>query len=274
MIKDLLIVIDNSRKADNFLREALIFAERYDAFTEVLMLSPGPIAAADFAPLGALFVPDEVLRQEEAERLDVVRRALADALCPVEVHGLRDDIAWLAHDFRREHPVVDLILMGTEESWEIPWLRRRALETSLLATGTPLLIMPSQRPVERFRRAVLGWKPSREANRAVHDLVALADPGATIEIAMVGCAEGEAAEPHVAHVQRHLERHGFKVTLHLCPPGEWSGSAEVLEHLVRIHGADLLAVGGYAHSRVREIMFGGVTRELVAHARVPVLLSH
>ncbi|WP_029934598.1 universal stress protein [Sphingomonas sp. UNC305MFCol5.2] len=274
MIKDLLIVIDNSSAADSFLQAAVAFTERSGARGEVAMLSPGPLAAADLAPFGALYVPDEVLQREEEARLTAVRASIAEAKCPIEVYGLRDDIAWVPHDLRLSRPMADLILVGGPDSWEVPWLHRRVLETLLLSTGTPLLIMPAGRPLGPIHRAVLGWKPSREANRAVHDLVALAEPGAAIDVMLVDEDAKAGTRPDVVEVERHLNRHGFKPSVHVSPPGDWSSTADMLEHYAVQVGADVLVAGGYAHSRMREAVLGGVTRGLLGQVRLPVLLSH
>lgn len=83
--------------------------------------------------------------------------------------------------------------------------------------------------------------------------------------------EGHGPAPG-SDIARHLARHDFAVEVHR----EVSGGlfvSDVLEQFALADGADLLAIGGYAHSRVREIFLGGVTRDLIEHARVPVLLA-
>ncbi|WP_213981333.1 universal stress protein [Sphingomonas sp. dw_22] len=273
MIQDLLIAIDNSAGSEPFLDTAIAFAERLDAFAKVTMISAGPLAAAEFAPFGAIYVPEDVLRSDEAARLEEVRARLASAKVPVELRGISDDVAWVAGDLRRSHPLADLLVVGPADSWEVPWLHRRVVETLLLSTGTPLLLLPTQSTLAGVGHAVLGWKPSREAIRTVHDLVAIADPGAVIDVVVVDeKAEGAADQPGVADLIQHLARHGFNATAHVIATGD--SAAEALEEFTLRHKADLLAVGGYAHSRVREVVLGGVTRDLLGSARVPVLLSH
>jgi nucleotide-binding universal stress UspA family protein len=274
MIKDLLVVIDNSTHSDPFLQGAVAFAQRSEAHAEVAMLSPGPLASAKFAPFGALYVPDAVLIDEERARLAAVRGSIAEASCPVEVYGLRDDVAWIVHDLRLSHPLADLIMVGGPDSWEIPWLRRRVVESLLLTAGTPLLVMPENHQLGPIRKAVVGWKPSREANRAIHDLVALAEPGASIELVIVDNDTDADKRADVAEVQRHLIRHGFKTSVHLSRSDDWPSVAERLEFVALQGQADLLVTGGYAHSRVREAVLGGVTNALLDGARIPLLLSH
>lgn len=273
MIKDLLIAIDNSAGSEPFLDTAIEFAGRLGAFAQVTMLSPGPLAAAEFAPFGAIYIPEDTLREQEAERLAEIRARLTPAKVPFELRGIADDIAWVAGDLRRNRPLADLLVVGPADGWEVPWLHRRAIETLLLSTGTPLLLLPTGSKLGAIGHAVLGWKPSREAIRTVHDLVAIAAPGATIDIVVVDEKPRDAAgQPGVADLLKHLARHGFNATAHAVATSDTT--AEALETFALKRGADLLAVGGYAHSRMREVVLGGVTHNLIGGARLPVLLSH
>lgn len=82
---------------------------------------------------------------------------------------------------------------------------------------------------------------------------------------------GHGSEPG-ADITRHLARHGFEVKLHE-QPSCGTEIAEVLQSLARRRLAGLLAVGGYAHSRLRELVLGGVTRDLFRSAAMPCLFS-
>jgi len=119
---------------------------------------------------------------------------------------------------------------------------------------------------------VLGWKAGAPAARAMHELIRIAARGARIDV--VGVKHGLDDQPCTAldPVVTLLERHGFKAKAHLLDhglPPQNALSAFALEQ-----GADLLAVGGFAHSRVREIMLGGVTLSLIDDPRLPVLMAH
>lgn len=273
MIRDLLLVVDNATKAKPFLDAGVAFAGARDAHSQVLVLTAGPLLAAEFAPLGGLYVTEDALRRDEFERIAEVRGLLRDAE-HVEVSGIHDDVAWLPHALQAIRPAADLCAVASEAGWDIPWLRRRTVETLLLSSSTPLLLLPDAAPFPAFRRIVLGWKASREASRAVHDLVALAEPGAEIELLVAASGEGAVeAMRQAEQVTRHLQRHDFTARVEHRNEAE-EGVADLLQKRVAETGADLLAVGGYAHSRVREAILGGVTRALIAHPRIPVLLSH
>jgi nucleotide-binding universal stress UspA family protein len=74
-------------------------------------------------------------------------------------------------------------------------------------------------------------------------------------------------------VATHVAQHGVQVNVVIRPAGEDTVAATLLKHAATIQ-ADLIVVGGYGHSRLREWMLGGVTRELLGTATVPVFFSH
>lgn len=272
MLKDLMIVVDNVDKCATFLRHGLAIAEQARAHAKVLLLTPGPLASSGLAPFLTLYASEETLRLEEAKRIAALHRLVEGAKCPVEISSFSDDVAWLPGDVRRSPHLADLIVAGPIESWEVGWLRRRTLETLLLSSGTPLLLLPEQRTLGKIRHVVFGWKASAEANRVLHDLIAMAQPGATIDVAMV--RDGAASDAEAGEVERYLTHHGFKVSLHWLQMESWSSVAGLLQVFAINRHADLLAIGGYAHSHIREVWLGGVTHDVIAETQLPILLSH
>lgn len=272
MLRDLLAIVDCPERSAGFIDGILAFAGHQHAEAEILLLTPGPLAAPGLAPFGAIYVPDDTFAADEAARLARLQKRCDAAPVTAVVHGLRDDVAWLAGDLRHHPRMTDLILIGGAEGWHVPWLRRRIVETALLASGTPVVLVPEGRHLTRVRRAVIGWKPSPEAARAVHDLARLAEPGAEIDIVTIAGRHGGDAESGEA-VQRHLARHGLIARVHRFE-NEDRLEADLLQKYAIDAGADLLVLGGFAHSRIREIALGGVTRELIEATHLPVLLSH
>lgn len=269
MIQDILAVVDNAEAAGPFLKEVVAFADTRKALVEIAALTPSPYVADEILPVGGMYVPDEVLAKEAEKKVAAVDALVGAAPAVAKLFGLHDDIGWLAGDLRRSRQIADLIVIGAEAHWETSWLRRRVIETSILASGTPTLILPSGRGLGAVRHAVLGWKPSPEANRAVHDLVGIAEARARIDIVIVDQDAGKDAGDEVS---RHLFRHGLRPELHRLD-SDGLDDASVLHGFALRSRADLLAIGGFGHSRLREIVLGGVTRDLIADAEVPVMLS-
>jgi nucleotide-binding universal stress UspA family protein len=125
------------------------------------------------------------------------------------------------------------------------------------------------------RRVLVGWNASREATRAVHDALPLLAGAESVTVSAVNPRRGLGAhgEEPGSDIARHLARHGVRVTVeHTAAPE--IGAADILLNRASELSADLLVVGAYGQSRLREFLLGGVTRSLLREMTVPVLLSH
>ena len=154
--------------------------------------------------------------------------------------------------------------------WDGEVLARSTLEAVLLETGRPLLIPgPSAMPAA-IQRVAIAWKPTAQAARAV----ALAMPfvSRATEIVIATVEEDEDERDEISRLSRHLEWHGLHSTVARMRPGPDGPAATLLSAI--IGRADLLVMGGYGHSRMREWVFGGFTRHVLADAPLPVLLAH
>ena len=146
----------------------------------------------------------------------------------------------------------------------------------LIGSGRPILVVPptyyAKAPITR---AVIAWQPSRETARAVHDALPLLKTAKSVDILVIEPEIGEFAhgDQPGADIATHLAKHGLKVQVYVRPRMGHSVAASILQHAKEV-GADLLVAGGYGHSRFREFMLGGVTRELLRATHLPVLFSH
>ncbi|MEO9131226.1 MAG: universal stress protein [Sphingomonas sp.] len=271
MIKTILAIVEAYGRAEGFIKSVLALAEHRQAHVIFDVLTAAPLISPGLAPFGTLYtLPGEIQRTAEGNA-GAVRALLPDGAA-AEVISHFDDVGWIPGDVRATAPLADVIVFPPKEAFEIGWLRRRTIETLLLRAGTPLLLLPSGGSIRSVNHAVLGWKPSAPSARAMHELIGIAAPGARIDVVTVKHGLGDQPEAVLDPVVTLLERHGFRVKAHALDrrvPTHAVLSAFALEQ-----GADLLAVGGFAQSRVREIMLGGVTRSLIDEPRLPVLMAH
>jgi len=148
----------------------------------------------------------------------------------------------------------------------------RMLQTVLLESGRPILITPDRPPSHIGRRVAVAWKDTPEAARAV----AFALPAlAAAERVIILSVEEDARTTYEAceRLRQALIWHNTTVMVrHVRPNGR--EPAEALLTAVGAQNADLLVMGGYGHSRLREVVFGGVTRHVLQAADVPVLMAH
>lgn len=274
MIRSIASVIDDANKGQDFVCALLEEAQAGDIFTYLTVLTTAPLISPRIAPLGSLYIPENELRGDALDAVTCIRAAAGIGNEALLVKGLYGDVAWLAHDLRNDDDVTDLIVIGPTETWSVPWLRRRAIETLLLSSGTPLLLLPKERQLPKLRHVTLGWKPCPQAVHTAHALVSLAEPGAKVDIVTVepNTAPNMGSEQPRCGIADFFRRHGFEPECHWVD--ETDAVETVLQDFALASGADALAVGGFAHSRVREIMLGGVTHSLVDHCRLPVLMAH
>ncbi|MBV9116248.1 MAG: universal stress protein, partial [Acetobacteraceae bacterium] len=143
----------------------------------------------------------------------------------------------------------------------------------LMGLGRPVLLAPPR--VERLSaaRVVVAWKDTRETRRAVLDGLPLVRTAEAVFVVVVGEGEsGGEGRDGAADVAAYLARHGAASATVLRP--EPGGSvADTLQQTARREGADLIVAGAYGHSRLRQWVFGGVTRDLLGNASICCLLS-
>ena len=140
----------------------------------------------------------------------------------------------------------------------------------LMEVGRPVLVAPPG--IERLaaKRVVVAWKDTREARRAVHDALPFLTRADEVLVAVVGPdADREGAED----VAAYLSDHSVAVTTHLLRSPEVSAADEILRFAGR-EEADLVVMGAYGHSRLREWIFGGATRDVLQTTPVCCLMSH
>ncbi len=143
----------------------------------------------------------------------------------------------------------------------------------LMRVGRPVLVAPAGANDLKLERALVGWKETPEARRAVLDaLPLLKAAGSVAVVEIAGEAELEAARFRLEDVVTWLARHG--VAAEPIADGSRVDDAGRLKTMARERGADLIVAGAFGHSRLREWVFGGVTRDLLLRSDRFTLLSH
>lgn len=144
----------------------------------------------------------------------------------------------------------------------------------IMEAGGPVLLAADGGAAFRGDRVVVGWKDVRESRRAVSDsLPFLVRAKAVSLVAVSGEANAQADHAGLRDVARRLAAHGVEAEIEVAPKGR-ATVAEALEAAANRRGADLIVVGAYAHSRLREWALGGVTEDLIAASSKFVLFSH
>lgn len=231
---------------------------------------PVMFAGMEYMPSSAMQALLDALKR----RLDAARDRFF-----AETKDLTSPVYWYSAD---EFPDLAMAWHACGADWVVaarpPKDSKPALHPSIsgliMRTGLPVIVPPSAESSLLARRILIGWRDTREASRAISDAMPLLTAANQVVVVTV---EGETADElgadRLEEVCRRLEHRGCNVTGERVAKGARS-VATALGRAALDHEADLLVVGGYAHSRLREWVMGGVTRDLVEACPVTVLFSH
>jgi nucleotide-binding universal stress UspA family protein len=144
----------------------------------------------------------------------------------------------------------------------------------LVSSGRPVLVIPPDAADLKLETVLVAWKDGREARRSVADALPFLKAAGRVVIAEVCDVDDEAdATVRTESVVRHLARHGVKAEARPVKIGHGRVSAQLVDLASGLE-ADLIVAGAYAHPRIREWIFGGVTQDLLNGAPVACLMSH
>lgn len=211
---------------------------------------------------------EESLRAVEADRADKVR-AVFDAWAATVPSGVQvewidtDGIAELLVEERGRRADYIVVEQPSRGDYGTSW---HALRAALFTTNRPALLVPACQVLPFGQSLAVAWRNDERATRAV--LSALrAFPKAANRFVLAGTRGAAVVLPPI------LAEHGVTAELHALPIS--SGPfGEVLLRKAHELGADMLVMGAYQHHPLRELLLGGVTRYMLSHADLPVLLQH
>jgi nucleotide-binding universal stress UspA family protein len=266
---NILVSVDLGETAPGRIRLAAGLARRFEATLTG--------AAAEKVPAPTLVHDiDDAARQEEENEARI--RAALDGMRTLFDTGAEGGIRteW-RHAFAGPvtHCVTlaraaDLVVLGRHGADDAPpRLADVPPGPVLMEAGRPVLVVPPDVDHLKGSRVVVAWKDGPGSRRAVSAAMPFLIGADQVHVATV---DREARREGGEDVAAHLARHGASVTTHFLRPAESDG-AEILR-FARSQEADLIVMGAYGHSRLREWVFGGVTREVLHHSPVCCLMCH
>ena len=175
-----------------------------------------------------------------------------------------------AHIARR----FDLSVIGQFESGRGHQTKNIVIEAALFESGRPVLIVPFiQKGRLKLDHVMVCWDGSRAAARAVADALPFLTRSGKVSIVVANIQSAKSADLPGADIATHLTRHGVNVTIEHIPVSEIDVSNAILSYAADMY-PDLIVMGGYGHSRLREFILGGTTRGMLASMTKPTLMSH
>lgn len=150
------------------------------------------------------------------------------------------------------------------------------VEALLFGSGRPLLLCPEHLAEElqpKFENVVIAWDQSARAARAIGDALPLLQAAATVRVMTVADEKTDAITQSGAAIVDHLREHGVHASFEMAK-GRGSSIGKVLGNWVNSHGVDAIVMGAYHHSRLNEIVWGGVTKTVIGQPPCWVMISH
>jgi nucleotide-binding universal stress UspA family protein len=182
------------------------------------------------------------------------------------IAGASDHLARMGRRF-------DLIVVGQAER-DRPMPEEVVDEGVLFESGRPVIFVPFiQTAGLKLDRVLVAWDGGRAAARAVGDAMPFLEKAKQVEVVIVGSKPPKSDEVPGADLGDHLARHSIKTTVKRITAPDIDVQSAILSHAADC-SADMIVMGGYGHSRLREFVLGGATRGLLESMTVPVLMSH
>ena len=284
-LQDLVVLLDGSPRDTAKLAVAVELVRRNDAHLtglcplELLLPADMSFALSGYPDLWALPEFAKQIEEQGRGKAAIIEANFRDLLRREGLKGeWQSDTGSLIPAVTHRAQAADLLVVGQADPDNVPpAIARTLVEDVLMTCGRPLLIVPYTGRFETIgTNALVGWTRTRESARAVHDALAVIPPGAKVTVLAVESA-GSASETDflpTADIVEHLARHGLVVSAARTVLSDGLSVADALLDYAADMEADLLVVGGYGHSRTREMIMGGATKGLLQHMTVPVLMSH
>jgi nucleotide-binding universal stress UspA family protein len=282
-MKTILVPTEHNAAMASALDAALLLAQKFGSCIEGFALRP---AVADMVAMD----PDAGLTMVAVKENDaeMVRQAEEEFRTFMERHGVKpladgtspaaQSPAWAwrpdapsGYEFVGSYGrVFDAIVLGRPgEEWQSPSMV--TLEAALFESGRPVLIAPPAAPASLASSVLIAWNRSTEQARTTAFAMPLLRLAKRVIILTVEGAT--VAGPSGAELARSLRMHGVAAEAITATAGKGNAGEVILKKADEL-GCDLIVKGAYTQSRLRQMIFGGTTRYILANARLPVLMAH
>jgi nucleotide-binding universal stress UspA family protein len=278
-MKAILIPIEDHGLMNSVLETALLVGHKFGSYLEGIALGPdiAEMVAADFS-LSGVVLDDRTRRDYLAlSRQKFQGFMIANKVSPPQEGSLKPSYGWFGEKLVSDNGigeygrVFDAILVGQPGSGaQQP--RRSTLEAALFESGRPVIIAPPHPPATLGERIAIAWNGSTDTARTI--AFALPFLVKAQDVIVLNVPAARFPGPSEEQVAKSLRRHGIRARVVPVPEtSKASAGTALLETTASLY-CDLLIKGGYTQSRLRQLIFGSVTSQILAEAQVPVFMAH
>ena len=275
MIKDIIVNLSPTDKRDPAADYALSVAIAFQAHVAGIGFAYEPVVGPSVIGISADIIDAQRRESSQAAKAAIERfdKAARGAGLSAETRLLSATMAGAADIFGRMGRRFDISIVRQADP-DNSLLDEMVIEGALFESGRPVLVVPYvQKEGLKLDRVVVCWDGSRTAARAVSDALPLLRRGKAIDVLNVAKDRGKSDELPAADIGQHLARHGLNVDVHRIVAPDIDVASSILSYVADA-SADLIVMGGYGHSRLREFVLGGATRGILSAMTVPTLMSH
>jgi nucleotide-binding universal stress UspA family protein len=281
-IKTVLVNLNHESRVEALIAAAAAIARPAEAHVIGLYVMPPLFMPSDvILPMGSDFYELQIAEHRaQAGRIQTVFERLTKGepyVAEWRVYGdVRAAYESIADGVIDQSRSANIVIVSQAVDGNDPPMITDIPERVAIESGRPVLVVPSSwNACEYGRDVAIAWNDSRESARAAFDALPLLERAKRVRLITVSehaSGSGANAIP-AAEAAASLARHGLEVEVEtIGGDGRHSGNA-ILARVVA-DGADMLVMGAYGHSRLREFVLGGATRDVLKHMTVPVLMSH
>lgn len=277
MIKDITLKLETDPTRDRSLDYAISVAQACGAHVTAMAFCD-PIGFPQY-PIPAM--PTSVLSNIAAEKDREARAAISRFEDAAKSHKISFDHELVMHRLPRSAEAfavkarrADLSIVQQTEVRDDD--NEAMIEAVLFDSGRPVLIVPYiQRDAFRLEHIVCCWDGSSTAARAVNDARPLLKRAKKVEILVIANEKTQDSRHQASGegIVNHLKRHEIGATLKTLQAPDVDVGNAILSYIAE-QGADVVVMGGYGHSRLREFVLGGVTRTILSSMTAPIFMSH
>ena len=276
MIKDAVVNLPVGNSKNRVVDFAVSVASTFDAHLAGVAFMYDPfVPMIDVAAIPADLIESQRIENENAAMAAISKfeEAARRSAVSAESGKLEAELLGAADIFGRIARRFDLSIVAQAEP-DKPGAEDMIIESALFDSGRPCLVVPYiQKSDLKLDRIMVCGDGSRNSARAAADALPFLLRAKVVEVVIVTGERGKSEELPGADIAKHLARHGLNVEVNRIVASDMEVSNTILSHAADVD-ADLIVMGGYGHSRLREFVLGGATKEILASMTIPALMSH
>ena len=275
--KTILVHLPDARRAERLLSFAARLAAAHDAHLIGLFVMPAQVLAPAFGVGRGYLEAGLKAIKSQAAAIEAIFEQTAAGLQLKKEWRFVDPGHRPAQDVVMAHVrTADLVIVSQRDSSWDDNLLLESPEDIVMASGRPTIVVPNAGDAGAAgKRITVAWNDRREAARATFDALPLLQRADNVRLLWINPENERIDEGDIptAEIAATLARHGVKATA-AAVHGADNGVGQLLLQELRKDNSDLLVMGAFGHTRLREMVFGGATRHVFKNLHVPVLLSH